>query len=54
VPANQRPRTGLIPGTDDQPGPGPDNEQMTNLTQNLTDTTRPTPDGWPCGWTTRR
>ncbi len=40
VPAYQRPGTGLIPGADDRPGALLDNEQVTNLARNLTDTTR--------------
>jgi long-chain acyl-CoA synthetase len=39
VPAYQRPATGLIPGTDDRPDPRSQNEQVTNLARNLTDTT---------------
>jgi long-chain acyl-CoA synthetase len=38
--AYQRRGTGLIPGTDDRPGPPPHNDLVTNLARNLTDTTR--------------
>ena len=36
----QRPRTGLIPGTDDHPDSRTDNGHVTNLAKNLTDTIR--------------
>ena len=40
MPPYQRPGTDLIPGTDDGLGRRPDNEPVTNLAKNLTDTTR--------------
>ena len=40
VPRYQRLAAGLIPQTDDRPGRAPDNEPVTNLAKNLTDTTR--------------
>ncbi len=40
VPPYQRPRAGLIPGTDDHLADRPDNDHVTNLAKNLTDTTR--------------
>ena len=40
VPPYQRQGTGLIPGTDDHPDGRPDNDHVTNLARNLTDTAR--------------
>ncbi len=40
VPPYQRPGTGLTPETDDHPRGRPDNDSVTNLAKNLTDTTR--------------
>jgi acyl-CoA synthetase (AMP-forming)/AMP-acid ligase II len=40
VPWYQRQATGLIPRTDDRQARAPDNEPVTNLAKNLTDTTR--------------
>ena len=40
MPGYQRPAAGLIPRTDDWPGRRSDNDSVTNLAKNLTDTTR--------------